>query len=72
MVKDLVCGMEVNETSAYSLIFEDEKYFFCSQGCRAEFKRRPQEYMGSPSEGAACCGEPFCGKPEAKGEKRNV
>lgn len=54
MVKDLVCGMEVSETASYSLVFEGKKYFFCSQGCRAEFKRRPQDYLKSAK---ASCGE---------------
>lgn len=46
MVKDLVCGMDVNEKiSDYSMVFEGEMYFFCSEGCLAEFGRHPQEYL---------------------------
>jgi Cu+-exporting ATPase len=56
--------MDVNETAGYSLVYEGKKYFFCSQGCRAEFKRRPQEYLKSA--------EFSCGKSESKGEKRDV
>ena len=67
MVKDLVCGMDVNEKAAgYSMIFEDEVYFFCSEGCRAEFRRRPQDYL-KPADDAACCAR----APE-KEENRNV
>lgn len=72
MVKDVVCGMEVNESTGYSLVFEGEKYLFCSQGCRAEFKRRPQDYLKPPAEDTTCCGKPSCGKTESKGEKGNV
>lgn len=64
MVKDLVCGMEVSETVGYSLVFEGKKYIFCSQGCRAEFKRRPQDYLKSA--------EFSCGEAESEGEKRDV
>jgi YHS domain-containing protein len=55
MVTDLVCGMEINENAAgYSLILGGGKYFFCSEGCRAEFKRRPQDYLKGASD-IACC-----------------
>lgn len=64
MVTDLVCRMEVNENAAgYSLILEGGKYFFCSEGCRAEFKRRPQDYLKAAAD---CCDEP------SKEEKRDV
>lgn len=59
MVKDLVCGMEVNENATnYSVVFEGEMYFFCSEGCMAEFKRRSHEYLNPHS--------PCCGKPSEK------
>ncbi len=46
MVTDLVCKMEIDEKAAgYSLIYEGEKYFFCSEGCLEEFKRRPLDYL---------------------------
>lgn len=49
MTIDLVCKMEVNENVAnHSLIFEGEAYFFCSEGCLAEFKRHPQDYLKLP------------------------
>lgn len=45
MVVDVVCGMEINENAARcSAVFQGNAYFFCSEGCRAEFERRPQEY----------------------------
>ncbi|MBX3283595.1 MAG: YHS domain-containing protein [Acidobacteria bacterium] len=45
MVTDLVCKMEIDETKAFSsLTFDGEKYFFCSEGCCAEFMRHPNEY----------------------------
>lgn len=46
MAIDLICGMEVNETAAKpSVRYDGESYYFCSEGCRAEFKRRPQDYL---------------------------
>lgn len=48
MVKDTVCEMEIDETTAgNSLIFEGQTYFFCSEGCRAEFQRHPEDYVKS-------------------------
>lgn len=46
MVKDLVCKMEIDEkAAAYSLNYEGEDYFFCSEGCLEEFKRHPRDYV---------------------------
>lgn len=57
MVKDLVCGMNVNEKIVgYSMVFEGEMYFFCSEGCWAEFRRHPQEYLKMPD---SCCEKPL-------------
>lgn len=54
MVKDLVCEMEINEKAAgYSTIYEGEKFYFCSEGCRAEFLRRPETYL---TLSRPCCG----------------
>lgn len=45
MIVDLVCGMKLTGNDAkYSLVFEGETYFFCSEGCRAEFRRHPEDY----------------------------
>lgn len=46
MVIDLVCKMEIDEkATGYSLKYEGEEYFFCSEGCLEEFKRRPMDYV---------------------------
>jgi len=56
MAIDLVCGMEVNESVAKpSLRFEGVTYTFCSEGCRAEFERHPEDYQ-KPA--VSCCDEP--------------
>lgn len=60
MVRDLVCKMQIDEkTAPYSLTIDGEMYFFCSDGCRAEFTRHSQEYL-TPAE--SCCEEPLEGK----------
>lgn len=42
---DVVCKMQLDEThSIESLIYDGQKYYFCSVGCRAEFERHPEDY----------------------------
>ena len=56
MAVDLVCKMDVNEkASKPSLVFEGNTYYFCSEGCLAEFKRRPQDYLPIVAETESCC-----------------
>lgn len=46
MLTDPVCHMQVDESDAkYSLVYEGRVYYFCSEGCRAEFQRHPEDYM---------------------------
>lgn len=46
MVTDQVCKMEIDEvTATYSVDHDGEEYFFCSEGCLEEFKRRPMDYV---------------------------
>jgi len=44
-VTDPVCGLEMDPAHAAArLEHEGRQYWFCSQACRAEFRRRPAEY----------------------------
>ena len=46
MAIDPVCKMEVDESRAKpSLIIEGNNYYFCSEGCLAEFQRHSDEYL---------------------------
>ena len=46
MVKDLVCGMEVNEEKAtVSSLYKDKKYYFCSETCKLKFDENPERYI---------------------------
>jgi YHS domain-containing protein len=57
MVKDLVCGMEVDEaTTQYKTEYMGKTYYFCSPGCKAEFEKNPAKYAGSGHGGhGGCC-----------------
>lgn len=44
-VKDLVCGMELDERHRReSFEYRGRSYYFCSVGCRAEFQRHAEDY----------------------------
>jgi len=45
MIKDIVCGMEVEDNSVFQARFQDQKYFFCSQSCQDKFQNHPHEYL---------------------------
>ena len=46
-VKDPVCGMMVDQTSASkSSTWEGTKYYFCSKECQEKFEREPGSYVG--------------------------
>ncbi|MBI4009214.1 YHS domain-containing protein [Candidatus Roizmanbacteria bacterium] len=45
-VKDLVCGMMVDpKTAAYKTTYQNKQYFFCSEHCKNQFDKSPQEYV---------------------------
>jgi len=47
MVKDPVCGMDVDpKTAAGKSDFQGKTYYFCSQGCKKAFDKEPQKYTG--------------------------
>ena len=37
LVKDEVCGVEIEKKDAYSVVREGKEYFFCSWECREKF-----------------------------------
>ncbi len=45
MMKDPVCGMEVNEGQAKAkATYKDQTYYFCSDGCKQKFEKNPEQY----------------------------
>jgi hypothetical protein len=48
---DPVCGMTVDPTKATSVPHGGQTYYFCSDGCRAEFLRDPDRSLAKPVPG---------------------
>ncbi len=44
-MNDPVCGMKVTEESNHSHLYNQEKYYFCSAGCKNKFVHRPDDYL---------------------------
>jgi Cu+-exporting ATPase len=71
MVRDPVCGMEVDPASAAgSSDHEGMTYYFCSEACKTSFDAEPSKYVG-----AAAAPEPMAQAepgpaPMPKAEKR--
>ena len=58
MVKDPVCGMNVDEkTAGYTSEYMSKTYYFCNQSCKAVFDKNPQRFTEERSEhsGHHCC-----------------
>lgn len=58
MVKDPVCGMNVDEKSAkYKSEHMGKTYYFCSQTCKMTFDKNPTKYASKHSEHSEhhCC-----------------
>ena len=46
MMTDPVCGMRLDEHMELQMLtFDGEAYYFCSEACRAEFQRHPEDYL---------------------------
>ena len=46
MVKDPVCGMEVNETTVPAKSeYQGKKYYFCSVACKEAFDKEPEKFL---------------------------
>jgi len=47
MVKDLVCGMKVDENSLETLHLEyqGKTYYFCTNLCLVQFRADPEKYI---------------------------
>ncbi|MBI3611398.1 MAG: YHS domain-containing protein [Nitrospirae bacterium] len=47
MAKDPVCGMTVDEKQAVATyVYKGATYYFCHPGCKAQFKKSPEQYLG--------------------------
>ena len=46
MVKDPVCGMEVDPSrTQYKVVYKGEVYYFCSLHCKKAFEKDPEYYL---------------------------
>ena len=46
-VKDVVCGMDIDSTTAAAQSEHKGKtYYFCAPGCKKEFDRDPEKFVG--------------------------
>jgi len=60
VVKDPVCGMEINvATAAEHTEHAGQTYSFCSSRCKDKFDKNPAQYQnnhpGKPNSGHGCC-----------------
>lgn len=52
MARDVVCGMEVDESTATETAeYEGTTYYFCCKGCRMEFEDSPEKYLSGEGGG---------------------
>lgn len=70
IVKDPVCGMELDEkTAQYKTVVGNNVYYFSSAACQTEFNRNLQKYVKENTLGhhashyGGYCGPTGCGKP---------
>jgi YHS domain-containing protein len=49
MPLDPVCGIELDEEIAVSLNHNGKSYFFCCEGCKGIFVRKPRKYAKNKS-----------------------
>jgi P-type Cu+ transporter len=53
-VKDPVCGMTIEKSSADGPAeYQGRQYYFCSPGCLKKFEQEPEKYATSEQEGAS-------------------
>lgn len=61
MVKDPVCGMEIDKEKAVAqLEHEGQTYYFCSLSCHDKFNAAPQDYTQKQAGGGAHKGKGGC------------
>jgi YHS domain-containing protein len=61
LVKDLVCGMDVDEkTAKYTTTYKGKTYYFCAPGCKYMFEEDPEKYISGGGGGGEGMGH-SCG-----------
>ena len=56
MVKDCVCGMQVDEKKpGATSVYKGTTYFFCGPACKQTFEKSPEKYTGKSSGSSHRC-----------------
>lgn len=56
VVKDLVCGMDVDTAKAVHSEHAGHTYYFCGSKCEEKFKHSPAQYVDkAPKTSCGCC-----------------
>jgi YHS domain-containing protein len=50
MMKDPVCGMQVDEKKAPTSNYQGKQYAFCGPQCKKTFDAKPESYAGTREE----------------------
>jgi Cu+-exporting ATPase len=66
MIKDIVCGKEVSESSKFTTHYGDRPFYFCSDKCERDFAGNPIRYVDPTGAVASTEGSP---KLTENGEK---
>jgi len=54
---DPVCNMDVDEkTAKEKSLYKGKTYYFCAPGCKKEFDKNPDKYVGKAPKPGSCCG----------------
>ncbi len=57
---DPVCGMNVTTDSEYHFYYNNQNYYFCSQGCEGKFSTTPDKYLNFVAQQENNCVESNC------------
>ena len=52
--QDIVCGMDVADTTPYQGDYKARHYYFCSESCRRKFFEAPEHYLEEETPPAVC------------------
>jgi Cu+-exporting ATPase len=65
LVRDVVCGMEIDpDTAAAKSDYQGTTYYFCAVGCKQDFDADQQKYLGNG--GAPAAEAPAASAPVAE------
>lgn len=43
-MRDVVCGMDADEKSAFKKDYKSKIYYFCSKNCEQNFAKNPEKF----------------------------